>query len=97
MWKLLLMGYGIVSLLCLLILLAEEVNKGFHIPFNELFALSVLGGSYGTLLGMVACASLCLAPAEAQDLRVIPYPPGLNTTAEGASSAPSSARRPFTW
>ena len=42
-----------------------------------------------SFLGALACASLCLAPAAAQDIRVIPYPPGLNTTAEGASSAPA--------
>ena len=47
-------------------------------------------GSLRTFIGAIACASFCLAPAyAAQEERVIPYPPGLDTTASGASSAPA--------
>ena len=43
----------------------------------------------GSLLGAAVWAFLLLAPAAAQELRVVPYPPGLDTMTEGASSAPA--------
>ena len=52
---------------------------------NKFFSASLR-----TFIGALACASLCLAPAHAaQQDRVIPYPPGLDTSKEGASSAPA--------
>jgi len=52
---------------------------------NKFFRVSLR-----TLIGAFVCASLCLATAHAaQGERVIPYPPGLDTTKEGASSAPA--------
>ena len=53
MGKLLLMVYGVMSLLCLIIFIAEAVEKRFHMPSKELFFFSILGGSYGTLVGML--------------------------------------------
>ena len=47
------MGYGAMSLICLIIFIAEAVEKRFHMPSKELFFFSIVGGSYGTLLGMI--------------------------------------------
>ena len=52
MTKYLLLGYAVVSLLCLVILYVEDIDKSFHMPSRELFMLSAMGGSAGTLLGM---------------------------------------------
>lgn len=45
--------------------------------------------SFRAFIALLVCATFCLTTVyAAQEERVIPYPPGLDTTSEGASSAP---------
>lgn len=53
MGKLLIMGYGVVSAFAFFVMLVESISKGYHMPSKELFVISVCGGSFGTLLGMI--------------------------------------------
>ncbi len=53
MGKMLMMGYGVVSLFAFIVLLTEQISKGYHMPSKELFVISAFGGSFGTLLGMI--------------------------------------------
>ena len=53
MAKMLFMAYGAMSLLVFFVFVAEAQNRRFHMPSRDMFLLSLLCGSYGTLFGML--------------------------------------------